>query len=188
VRGEEAERAQHLKRLVGARAIRRRVLGAGEGVAEQARLLGENFPDMASVGAKPKSGVKAARTRARSLRAWGKTSPGATTSRPWNVAASGSDEWPLAIEPSMRDTSATVRAIGPSTGRLDQPSPRLSDGTSPGVGRKPTMPQNAAGFRNDPPVSDPVQIGAMPVASATADPPDDPAADLAGSNGLPVAP
>ena len=50
------------------------------------------------------------------------------------------------------------------------------------------MPQNAAGFRNDPPVSEPWQIGTMPVASATADPPDDPAQDFAGSNGLPVAP
>ena len=50
------------------------------------------------------------------------------------------------------------------------------------------MPQNAAGLRSDPPVSEPWQSGAMPVASATADPPDDPAQDFAGSNGLPVAP
>ncbi len=50
------------------------------------------------------------------------------------------------------------------------------------------MPQNAAGLRNDPPVSDPVAIGTIPVASATAEPPEDPAADFAGSNGLPVAP
>ncbi len=39
-----------------------------------------------------------------------------------------------------------------------------------------------------PPVSEPVQIGAMPQASATAEPPEEPAADLLGSNGLPVAP
>ncbi len=50
------------------------------------------------------------------------------------------------------------------------------------------MPQNAAGLRSEPPVSEPEQIGAMPVASATADPPEEPAADCAGSNGLPVAP
>ena len=50
------------------------------------------------------------------------------------------------------------------------------------------MPQNAAGLRRLPPVSEPVQSGAMPVASATAEPPDEPAADFAGSNGLPVAP
>ena len=50
------------------------------------------------------------------------------------------------------------------------------------------MPQNAAGLRSEPPVSEPVQIGAIPVASATAEPPDEPAADFVGSNGLPVAP
>ena len=50
------------------------------------------------------------------------------------------------------------------------------------------MPQKAAGLRSEPPVSEPVAIGTMPVASATADPPDEPAADFVGSNGLPVAP
>ncbi len=50
------------------------------------------------------------------------------------------------------------------------------------------MPQNDAGLRRLPPVSEPVASGTMPVASATAEPPDDPAADKAGSNGLPVAP
>ena len=50
------------------------------------------------------------------------------------------------------------------------------------------MPQNEAGLRRLPPVSEPVQSGAMPVASATAEPPDEPAQDFIGSNGLPVAP
>jgi hypothetical protein len=50
------------------------------------------------------------------------------------------------------------------------------------------MPQNDAGLRNDLPVSDPVQIGTIPVAKATADPPEEPAQDFAGSKGLPVAP
>ena len=89
---------------------------------------------------------------------------------------------------SSRQTSGTVRAIGPATERLLQPSPRRSLATRPGVGRKPTMPQNAAGLRSDPPVSEPEQIGTMPVASATADPPEEPAAERVGSNGLPVAP
>ena len=39
------------------------------------------------------------------------------------------------------------------------------------------MPLKAAGLRSDPPVSEPEQIGAMPQASATPDPPDDPAAE-----------
>ena len=50
------------------------------------------------------------------------------------------------------------------------------------------MPLNAAGLRKLPPVSDPVAIGTIPQASATPEPPDDPAAFFVGSNGLPVAP
>ena len=52
----------------------------------------------------------------------------------------------------------------------------------------PTTPQIAAGIRREPPVSEPVQIGNMSVASATADPPEDPPALRLGLNGLPVAP
>ena len=89
---------------------------------------------------------------------------------------------------SSRHTSGTVRAIGPTTDRGDQPCSRFSAGTNPGVGRKPTMPLNAAGFRRLPPMSEPEASGTIPQASATADPPDDPAADRVGSNGLPVAP
>src|SRR5690242_13597566 len=89
---------------------------------------------------------------------------------------------------SSRHTSGTVRAIGPATGKLLHPRGLRSFGTNPGVGRKPTIPENAAGLRSDPPVSEPEHIGTMPVASATAEPPDDPAADFSGSNGLPVTP
>src|SRR3981189_363573 len=59
---------------------------------------------------------------------------------------------------------------------------------SPGVGRIPTMPQNAAGRRTEPPKSVPCAIGTMPVATATADPPDEPAGLSAGFHGLRVAP
>jgi hypothetical protein len=89
---------------------------------------------------------------------------------------------------SSRAVSGTLRAIGPSTGSPDQPCPRFSLGTTPGEGRYPTIPLNAAGLRKEPPVSDPEQIGAIPQASATPDPPDDPAADFIGSKGLPVTP
>ena len=81
-----------------------------------------------------------------------------------------------------------MRAIGPSTGSGFQPIGRFSLGTNPGVGRKPTMPLKAAGLRSEPPVSEPVAIGTMPVASATPEPPEEPAADFVGSKGLPVAP
>ena len=104
------------------------------------------------------------------------------------MVASGSHASSPATVESNRQTSGTVRAIGPSTGKLDQPTRRLSLGTRPGVGRKPTMPEKAAGLRSDPPVSEPVHSGTMPVANATAEPPDEPAADFCGSNGLPVAP
>src|SRR4051795_7766191 len=50
------------------------------------------------------------------------------------------------------------------------------------------MPAYAAGLRRLPPVSEPEASGAMPQASATAEPPEEPAAERIGSNGLPVAP
>ncbi len=50
------------------------------------------------------------------------------------------------------------------------------------------MPQNAAGRRTEPPKSVPWAIGTMPVATATAEPPDDPAGLSAGFHGLRVAP
>ena len=46
------------------------------------------------------------------------------------------------------------------------------------------MPQKAAGLRKDPPMSEPEQSGAMPVASATAEPPEEPAADRVGIEGI----
>src|SRR3954471_4716982 len=89
---------------------------------------------------------------------------------------------------SSSAVSPTSRAIGPFTDRPNQPKARFSFGTSPGEGRRPTMPLYAAGLRSEPPVSEPDARGTMPQASATAEPPEEPAADRVGSNGLPVAP
>ena len=50
------------------------------------------------------------------------------------------------------------------------------------------MPQNAAGIRIEQPKSVPCAIGTMPVATATAEPPDEPAGLSAGFQGLRVAP
>src|SRR5262245_29923999 len=94
---------------------------------------------------------------------------------------------PLCAENNRR-VSATLRPIGPSTEIGVHPRGRLSIGTTPGDGRKPTTPHNAAGIRSDPPVSEPVQTGSMLQAKATAEPPDEPPALRRGSNGLPVAP
>ena len=46
--------------------------------------------------------------------------------------------------------------------------------TRPYVGLRPTTPHSAAGWRIDPPVSEPSASGVMPAATATADPPLDP--------------
>src|SRR5688572_9245033 len=65
-----------------------------------------------------------------------------------------------AIALRNRARSATDRAIGPDTDSGDHELE--SEGTRPGDGRKPTMLQNAAGLRSDPPVSLPSAIGTIP--------------------------
>ncbi len=52
----------------------------------------------------------------------------------------------------------------------------------------PTTPQNDAGLRSDPPMSDPSARGTIPEASAHAAPPLEPPADRVGSTGLRVTP
>ncbi len=56
------------------------------------------------------------------------------------------------------------------------------------MGLSPTTPQNAAGWRIDPPVSEPSETGTMPEATATADPPLDPPGVRESSQGLRVGP
>ena len=50
------------------------------------------------------------------------------------------------------------------------------------------MPQNAAGIRNEPPPSEPSDIGTVPAATAAADPALDPPAVRVTSHGLRVTP
>ena len=81
-----------------------------------------------------------------------------------------------------------MRAIGPPTAVV---SHRLSvghDGTRPRDGRSPTTPQNDAGLRSEPPMSEPSASGTIPDASAQAAPPDEPPAERVGSTGLRVVP
>ena len=52
----------------------------------------------------------------------------------------------------------------------------------------PTTPHRAAGWRIDPPVSEPRARGAKPAATAAADPPDEPPGTRVVSCGLRVAP
>ena len=76
------------------------------------------------------------------------------------------------LNPNAR--SATDRPRHPEVLSVDHANAAFGFGTRPIDGRNPTTLQNAAGFRNDPPVSDPSATGTIPQASATAAPPDDP--------------
>src|SRR5258708_38893119 len=84
------------------------------------------------------------------------------------------------IESSISAASSAVRAKGPWTWPGSQASGIGQFGVRPGVGRMPTMPQNDAGIRIEQPKSVPCAKGTMPVATATADPPEQPAALNAG--------
>src|SRR5438045_6713702 len=104
----------------------------------------------------------------------------------------GSDSGSAGCSPLMASSnsarSSTLRAIGPCTVKLRS---IMADGvcaTRPMLGLNPTMPQKLAGLRKEPPMSVPWASHAMPVASATAAPPEAPAADRETSQGLRVAP
>ena len=88
----------------------------------------------------------------------------------------------------MRAKSSTFRAIGPSTQSVSIDGRRIPRETRPGLGRKPTTPLNAAGVRKLPPRSFPVANQTSPLARAAADPPEEPPALLAISQGLRVNP
>src|ERR1700726_2372930 len=93
-----------------------------------------------------------------------------------------------AIASSISAASSAVRASGPLTCPGSQASGIGQFGVNPGVGRMPAMPQNEAGIRIEQPKSVPCAKGAMPVATATADPPEEPAGLNAGFQGLRVTP
>src|SRR3954463_14841747 len=56
--------------------------------------------------------------------------------------------------------------------------------TVPEGGRRPTMPQSAAGCLIEPPVSEPSAHGASPALTAAAEPPPEPPGTRVGSHGL----
>ena len=53
---------------------------------------------------------------------------------------------------------------------------RVPIGIRSKLGLRPTVPVSAAGIRIEPPASDPSAIGTQPVATAIAEPPDEPPA------------
>src|SRR5215510_15934014 len=101
--------------------------------------------------------------------------------------------------PAMRSSpkvrSAADRAMGPMTARslsvgragtLGGVCPRA--GTKPRLGLWANTPQQWAGVRNEPPISEPNSSDTYPAASAAAEPPDDPPGVRPRSQGLLVVP
>ncbi|SKF29566.1 Uncharacterised protein [Mycobacteroides abscessus subsp. massiliense] len=83
--------------------------------------------------------------------------------------------------------SSTVRVMGPPC--ASGPKGLIGYiGMRPWVGLNPTTPQKLAGIRTLPPPSVPMDIGAMPAATAAALPPEEPPAVRLGSAGLWVIP
>src|SRR5258708_25652463 len=82
-------------------------------------------------------------------------------------------------------TSATERPSGAMT---DRPAgSTISDGTRSGDGRRPTMPQQEAGMRIEPPMSVPIPTVAIPAQTAAALPPLEPPGVMPDRQGLFVA-
>ena len=71
---------------------------------------------------------------------------------------------------SRMAASVTVRAIGPAVSNVRFLGAMPSRLTSPVVGRRPTMPLNAAGLRTEVLVSVPTAATARLAATATAEP------------------
>src|SRR6266852_5515540 len=89
-----------------------------------------------------------------------------------------------AIVRSTSATSFTVFANGPMWSSDEAKAISPYRDTRPYVGFKPTTPQNDAGWRIDPPVSEPSVTTAMSAATAAAEPPDDPPGTRFKSRGL----
>src|SRR5262245_25754716 len=70
--------------------------------------------------------------------------------------------------------SRTVRANGPMLSSDDPNAKSPNRATRPYEGLSPTIPHRLAGCLIDPPVSEPSASGAIPAATATADPPLEP--------------
>src|SRR5439155_1682345 len=108
------------------------------------------------------------------------------------VGSRGNDSGSAGCSPLMASSSSArssiLRAIGPCTVRLRSILAAGVCATLPMLGRIPTTPQKLAGLRSEPPMSVPCASHAVPVARATAAPPEEPAAERDRSQGLSVAP
>src|SRR6266576_6324244 len=97
-----------------------------------------------------------------------------------------------AVTSKSKRTSATVRAMGPTT-PIQEKAPEPGGkcpvaGMRPGVGFSPQIPQKCAGTRIEPPPSLPTPPAEQPVAIAAASPPLEPPEECAKFHGLQVLP
>src|SRR5262245_59549589 len=83
-----------------------------------------------------------------------------------------------------RRVSSTRRPSGPIVSNDGASGQTPSSGMRPNVVFSPVTPQQAAGIRTDPPVSEPSATSASSVATATAEPLDDPPGTSAASSGF----
>src|SRR5215211_1857028 len=89
-----------------------------------------------------------------------------------------------AIAASTRPQSSADRASGPSLSIVGLSAIAPCRLTRPKVGRRPVMPQNAAGYWIEPQVSEPMAKGTSPAATAAPGPLDDPPDHRLGSHGV----
>src|SRR4051812_41447529 len=97
-----------------------------------------------------------------------------TATSPGDIEGTGS--MPGASTAIIRAHSSTDRAIGPTWSKLGASGKQPAVGTRSKLGLNPTTPQQAAGARIEPAVSDPSAASARLAASAAADPPLEPPA------------
>src|SRR5580693_8029408 len=91
---------------------------------------------------------------------------------------------PGSIRRMPSSAAATSAPSGPTVSRDSASGYTPSTGTRPQVVFRPTTPQQAAGIRTEPPVSVPRPTSAPPVATATAEPLDEPPGRRRGSSGF----
>jgi hypothetical protein len=108
-------------------------------------------------------------------------SPAGITAR--TVVPAGGSASP-ANNRSKRRMSSTVQAITPTLSSVGDSARKSLRPYRLWLARNPTQPLNAAGTRTEPEVSVPTASGAIPTATATAAPEEDPPGTRPGSSGL----
>jgi hypothetical protein len=88
--------------------------------------------------------------------------------------AAGTSQGAPAMIASVSAQQATLTPIGPIESRVVESGTAPSRGTRYWVGLNPTRPHSAAGIRTEPPVSVPIATAAMPSATETGAPAEEP--------------